>query len=158
MELLEPKDVPVTTQKGDVRTYVLSKFPATDGREIAAKYPLSNMPKIGDYGVSEETMLKLMAFVAVRQDSGQLLRLTTKALVNNHVPDWETLVRIEGGMLEYNTSFFSNGKASTFLAGIGQAARSWITSTLTDLLEQSSRQAKPRSTNSARSTRSKTRS
>lgn len=153
MELIEPKDASVTTQKDDARNYVFSKFPAVSGREIAAKYPLSNMPSVGDYGVSEDTMLKLMCYVAVRLDGGQLLPLTTKALVNNHVPDWETLVKIEGGMLEYNTSFFSNGKASIFLVGLGQAAKSWVTSTLTDLLAQSSRPAKRRSTNSKRSTR-----
>lgn len=135
MALLEPKDFTVTTQAGEERTYILSKFPAVAGREIIAKYPLSAMPKLGDYAVNEETMLKLMAYVAVPTDNGEL-PLKTRALVDNHVPDWETLARIEVGMMEYNCSFFGNGRASTFFAGIAQKAQALITKTLTDLSGQ----------------------
>src|SRR5262249_48181405 len=84
------------------------------GREIVAKYPISALPKLGDYAVSEETMLKLMSFVAV-DNNGQPLRLSTKALVNNHVPDFETLAKIEMAMFEYNCSFFRNGTLSDSL-------------------------------------------
>jgi hypothetical protein len=151
MELLEPKPVTVETHKGP-RDYVLSKFPAIAGREIVAKYPVSNLPKLGEYDVSEATMLKLMSFVAVPQDGREPLRLTTRALVDNHVPDWETLARLEAGMMEYNVSFFQNGKSFDFLASFAETLKAWITGTLTDLLAASSTQAKPRSTNSEQST------
>jgi hypothetical protein len=125
----------------DGKTYVLSKFPAVAGREIIAKYPVANMPKLGDYGVSEETMLKLMKFVAVRTEGG-LLQLTTKDLVNNHVPNWETLAKIEWEMMQYNCSFFQNGKVSTFLEGISQKLPALITQMLTDSLGQLSAKGK----------------
>lgn len=142
--MIEPKEITIETQRGESRVYVLSKFPAIQGREIIAKYPLSAMPKLGDYQVNEETMLKLMAFVAVPQEGREPLRLTTRALVDNHVPDWETLARIEFAMMEYNVSFFGNGKGSTFLEAITHKAQAFLSKTLMDLSAQSSPKEKRR--------------
>lgn len=141
--LLEPKEISVETQTGEKRTFILSKFPAVQGREIIAKYPLSAMPKVGDYAVNEETMMKLMCFVAIARD-GDLAPLTlhTRALIDNHVPDWETLARIEIAMMEYNVSFFANGKGSTFLEAIAAKAQAFLSKTLMDLSGQSSRKEK----------------
>lgn len=137
MSLLEPKPITLPTQAGEPKGYILSKFPAVAGREIVAKYPLSNMPKLGDYAVSEEVMLKLMAYVAVDTPAGPL-PLNTRALVDNHVPDWEVLARLEWAMLEYNCSFFGNGQTSDFLKNIGAKAPQWISQMLTGLSAQSS--------------------
>ena len=136
--MIQPQELTVTTQAGDERTYVLSKFPAIAGREIIAKYPMSAMPKLGDYKVNEATMLQLMAFVGVPRTSGEPLMLTTRALVDNHVPDWETLARVEMAMMEYNVSFFGNGKASTFFEAIAEKAQAFLSQTLTGLSVQSS--------------------
>ncbi len=151
--MLQPKEIKVTTQAGAELAVTLSKFPAIQGREIVAKYPLSAMPKLGDYAVNEETMLKLMAFVAVTPaGADKPLQLTTRALIDNHVPDWETLARIEVAMMEYNVSFFGNGRALGSFEGIAQRGLAWIVRTLTDSLQQSSPPGKQRSKNSARST------
>ena len=132
--MLEPKEVLI-----DSKTFVLSKFPAIQGREIVAKYPLSAMPKIGDYAVNEETMLKLMAFVAVPGVGGNgPLQLTTRALVDNHCGGWETLAKVEWAMMEYNVSFFGNGKASTFFEAIAEKAQAFLSQTLMGLSAQSS--------------------
>lgn len=135
--MIEPKEVTITTMAGIDKVFILSKFPAIAGREIVAKYPLSSMPKVGDYAVGEETMLKLMKFVGVPMDSGNPLMLTTSALVNNHVPDWETLAKIEMAMLEYNTSFFSVGKILAGFTGLETKLQALITKTLTGLSAQS---------------------
>ncbi len=141
--MLQPKPFEVETQSGERKTYILHKFPAIQGREIIAKYPVSLMPKLGDYGVNEETMLKLMAFVGVERQGGEApLMLTTRALVDNHVPDWETLARIEFAMIEYNCSFFANGKASTLSSAIAAKAQALLSQMLTDLLGPSSAKAK----------------
>jgi hypothetical protein len=145
--MIEPKEVTVKCQNGTERTFILSKFPAIQGREIVAKYPLSAIPKIGDYGVNEETMIKLMAFVGVPRDGVEPLMLTTKALIDNHVPDWECLARIEAGMLEYNCSFFGNGQGATFFEMLATKARQLITQIVMDLSVQSSAQGKPLSKN-----------
>ncbi len=142
MELLEPKDVTI-----DGITYKIGKFPAVAGREIITKYPLSNIPRVGDYAVSEEIMLKLMSYVERVLPDGGAVRLATKELVNNHVPSWETLVKLEAAALEHNCSFFQNGKSSAFLAKLGVLAQQKVTEILTGLLQTSSRRAKPRSGN-----------
>lgn len=146
--MIEPKlvEIPLPDDAG-TRSYYISKFPAIAGREIIAKYPLSAMPKLGDYAVNEETMLKMMAYVCAVGKDGNQIPLTTKALVDNHVPDWETLGRIEMEMLNYNCSFFRNGRLSSFFEGIAQKLPALITKMLTDLSEQSSAKEKQRSTN-----------
>ena len=145
--MLEPLDVTITDQKGVERTYILSKFPAIAGREIVTKYPTSNIPKLGEYQQSEEIMLKLMSYVAVPRETGEPLMLSTRALVDNHIPDWETLAKLEWRQLEYNTSFFGTGPNSDFLENIAAKAAVWISKTLTPLLQQSSPTEKPPSEN-----------
>lgn len=145
--MIQPKELTIETTAGD-KTFLLSKFPAVAGREIVAKYPLSGLPKLGDYAVNEETMLKLMAYVGVPREGTQPpLMLTTRALVDNHVPDWEALAKLEIAMLEYNCSFFGNGKTSLFFANIAQDLRGWIISMLTGLSVALSKQESPPSTN-----------
>ena len=155
MDLLDPSELTLTGYDGKERTYTLSRFPAVQGREIVAKYPMSALPKLGDYQVSEETMLKLMAFVAV-DSNGKQLRLSTRALVDNHVPDWETLAKLEMAMMEKNCSFFTNGKALSSLSGLCQTALQRIIGTLTPSSASSSPKDAPPSTNSEPSTASKT--
>lgn len=141
--MIEPKPIEI-----EGKTFILSKFPAIQGREIVAKYPLSAMPKLGDYAVNEETMLKLMAFVGVPREQPELapLMLSTRGLINNHCKSWEVLAQLEMAMLEYNCSFFGNGKGSTFLEAITQKAQQFLIKTLTDLSPPSSQKSKPRST------------
>ena len=113
--LLQPKEI--TIEDGsETRTYLISKFPAIAGRRIIANYPLSALPKLGDYSVNEATMIELMGYVAVPRENGEPMRLSTPALINNHLPSWEALAKIEGAMLEYNCSFFTvNGALQGFI-------------------------------------------
>ncbi len=101
-------------------------------------------------------MLKLMRYVGVPREGGEPLMLTTEALVNNHVPDWQTLARLELAMMDHNTSFFRDGRTLTFLTGLKGKAESKITGMLTGLLEKLSQAVEQHFTNSGPSTRSKT--
>ena len=136
MELLQPQEIEING-----KTYRISKFPATVGREIIAKYPVSNMPKIGDYQVSEEIMVKLMSFVEVIAGD-RSIRLMTRELINNHVPDWEALAQLEWEMLQYNCSFLTNGKSLSFLEKLAHLAEQKISEMLTASLGKSSVRAK----------------
>lgn len=142
--MLEPvdKDIPLST--GGTKTYVLTKFPAVAGREIVTQYPSTGIPKVAEYKQNEEVMLKLMAYVGVRMDNGDVLMLRTKELVNNHVPGFEELMRIEWAMMEYNCSFFRNGAASALFGNWSEKVQQLITKMLTGFLEQSSKKVKPR--------------
>jgi hypothetical protein len=139
-EFLEPKELEL-----DGKVFILSKFPSIAGREIMAKYPLSGMPKLGDYKVNEETMLKLMEFVQVKLDSGNLA-LKTRELVDNHTKGWEVLAKIEWSMIEYNCSFFQDGRISTFFDDFAQKLPALISKILTGCSELLSRKEKQAST------------
>lgn len=143
--MIQPKETVIKDNNGVDRTYIISKVPATDGREIFTQYLPTAAPKIGDYKQNEQLMYKLLSFVAVPMDNGVPLRLTTKALIDNHVPDWETLARLEMAMMEYNTSFLNRGSLSTALAGLEAKAPALITKMLTNFLAQLSQAAKQHS-------------
>ncbi|MGM7530630.1 hypothetical protein [Proteus mirabilis] len=148
--LIKPKEITVIDSDRQQHTFIISRLPATIGREILAKYPLSNAPKIGDYEVSKEAMLKMMAYVAVEKE-GQEIYLKTSTLIDNHVPDGEALIRLELEMLKYNTSFFGNGGSQNFLQYLlGKLSGSLppIIKTLMASLPSSSQPASPLSQNS----------
>ena len=148
--LIKPKEITVIDSDRQQHTFIISRLPATIGREILAKYPLSNAPKIGDYEVSKEAMLKVMAYVAVEKE-GQEIYLKTSTLIDNHVPDGEALIRLELEMLKYNTSFFGNGGSQNFLQYLlGKLSGSLpsIIKTLMASLPSSSQPASPLSQNS----------
>lgn len=143
--LIDPKEITINYNGEDLK-FNIGKFPATAGREIITKYPVANMPKLGDYQTSEETMLKLMSYVE-RVYPDRCQPLTSKILVNNHVPDWEVLAKLEIETINYNCSFFRNGKGLDFLKKSISLADVKITETLTALLAQLSQAKKPRSKN-----------
>ena len=135
MLLLEPKELDSMSGK----TFVVSKFPATVGREIILQYPTSAMPKLGDYATNEALMLKIMTYVGVIVDGrDEPLMLTTRQLIDNHVPDAETLMRIEWAMMSHNFAFFKNGKLSGILDQTANRFVQLIQKTLTDLSRASS--------------------
>jgi hypothetical protein len=152
-ELLQAQDFECPLPGGGSKTFILSKFPAIVGREIIAKYPLSGMPKLGDYSVNEETMFKLMNHVAIRGANGEPIRLSTRDLIDNHCESWEVLARVEFEMLKLNCSFFADGRASRFLEGFAQKALASVTKMLMGSLEQLSSLEKQRSKNSEKTTR-----
>ena len=140
--MIEPKEVTVKTQTGDERIYTIHKFPAMAGREIITQYPVTAAPKIGDYKANQEMMLKLMAYVTVMAGD-QPMPLGSQAAIDNHVPDWQTLMKLEKEVLEYNCSFFAQGKLLVFLEGLAAQALPSIIKTLTDSLQQSLQVDKP---------------
>ena len=152
--LINPKEVNIEYE-GENLVFNISKFPATVGREIISKYPTANMPKVGDYKVSEETMLKLMSYVErVYNENGdiRLQALTSKALVDNHIPSWEVLTKIEMLMIEYNCSFFKDGKVLNFLNKLKHLAEPKNIETLTVSLVKLYQAVEPHLKNSKQST------
>lgn len=146
-DLIKPKEIEVQDSDGGVKTFVISKIPAVDARKVLAMYPVANMPKVGDYAVSEEAMFLMMKYVAV-QIGEKTVTMTTRSLVDNHVTDGEQLVRLELAMLQYNSSFFHQGATSSFFESIIKKYLPSIIQTLMDSLQQSSAQGTRRSRNS----------
>lgn len=147
MELIKPKEVTLKNSDGVEKTFTISKIPAVDARKVLAMYPVANMPKVGDYAVSEEAMYLLLKYVAVEID-GRYQMLTSRALIDNHVTDGEQLVRLELAMLQYNTSFFQHGGNSDFFAVIVRKYLPLVIQTVMDSLPQSLRRGTLPSQNS----------
>lgn len=149
-ELISPKDftplkkdgTPHQDAHGNPCVFILSNFPAVQGREIITKYPTAALPKIGDYAVSEDVMVKLMNYVAVRTPAGEL-RLSTTQLINNHCPDWEVLAKVEMAMMEKNCSFFRDGRSWDFLENVARIFSKKFSETLISLSERLSQPEKP---------------
>lgn len=146
-DLLNPKTVFVEDRQGQKHGYIVGQFPAIAGREIAAKYPtsiaaLAKQWEENQYGENEKIMLKALSYVDKIHGDGSTVRLTTAALVDNHVPDAECLMRLEKELLEHNFSFFRKFTSSISSGGMLQNFVRLITSTLTHSLQQSSQQGK----------------
>ena len=135
--MLKPKEVEIKDMDGNAHKYVISRLNAILGREIIAKYPLSSMPKLGDYEVNQETMLKLIGHTAKVLPDGQQIQLTTQALINNHVPDGETLLKLEYEMLSYNYSFLDKGSLSKLKSSLTKTLPDIAQKILTQSLRQS---------------------
>ena len=145
-DLINPKELELEFE-GEKYKFNISKLPATVGREIISKYPISNVPKLGDYQVSEETMLKLISYTERVYDD-RVQPLTSKALIDNHVPNWEILIKLEAYMLDYNCSFFDIGKVLNSLKEWKDLAQPKNIKTLMDSLVQLSQAAEQVSKNS----------
>lgn len=136
-ELIDPTELVLTGKDGVERTYVISTLPYPVGRKVAALYPTANMPKVGDYNVSQEVMLDLFKFIAIRQEGADDLRLTTIQLISNHVPDTMTGLKLEAHMLAKNFDFFGQGGISKFLSTFLEKRLPELIRTLTPLLPPS---------------------
>ena len=114
-DLIAPKEVEIEDRNGEKRVYIFSQPPYFDAREITSQWVSGAIPKVGDYRLNEEMAKKLFSYVAAIDKDGKQIRLTTKALVENHVPDLITGGRIELGMIEYILGFSVLGQVSAFL-------------------------------------------
>ena len=92
-KLLQPKEVEIELPEGGTKTFIISKFPAIAGREIITQYPLSAMPKLGDYKTNEALMLKIMGYVGIETEAGYV-PFITEAAINNHILSFETLMKL----------------------------------------------------------------
>lgn len=145
-KLIKPEPLIIKCDDGKERKYILSNFPAVDGREIVSKYVAANMPKVGDYAEGEKIMMKLMSYVAV-ETGGVQIRLSTKDLINNHCPGFEELMQIEMAMMEKNCSFFRDGRSLDFFESLTQMVARKFSEMLMLSSEQLSPTTKPISTN-----------
>lgn len=132
--MIKPKEIKIKTLDGEEKKYVIHRFDCITGRELLTQYPITGAPKIGKYEDNKTLMLTLMSFVQVVLSDGTKLALDSETLINNHVPDAETLLKIEYETFKYNYSFFRSGDVFGVLAQLVSAVKgSNNTPTLTDL-------------------------
>ena len=147
IELIQPKLIELENADGISKTFVISKLPYSVGREVLSQFVPTGMPKVGDYPANHELMLKMMKFISVIKEDGNEQRLTTPALVDNHVDDFKQGVLLERAMLEYNLGFFGQGNLSTFLEELKAMLPKLISEMLTAYKAQLSQAEGQRSMN-----------
>ena len=142
IELIQPKEI-----ESESGTFIISKLPATVGREVLLRYPLNNIPKLMSYLDSEKEMLLLMSYVEKKLEN-RSIRLDSKVMIDQHITGggWE-LLKLEWAMMEYNFSFLDRGGLKSqwkmFLNQLGDSS----TKMLTRLLDSLSQRKPPHSTN-----------
>lgn len=137
MELIKPLEIKIKDIDGIEQTFIISRLNAMLGREVIAKYPLSSMPKIGDYETNKDTMLKLISHTQKVLSDGTKITLNSEALINNHITDGETLMKLEYEMLKYNISFLANGSIQKLVQRIKEALPNIATRILNQSLQSS---------------------
>lgn len=135
--MIESKEFPLKLEDGSEKTYILHKFSCIEGREILTQYPVTGMPKLGSYEENQKLMFRVLAKVSIRLSDDSELYLSNRSLIENHIPDAETLLKIEFEMFKYNFNFFCSGDVFEVLK-ILTAQLLNNTQTSTDLSEQSS--------------------
>lgn len=154
------KEVTLTTEDGESKTYALYRLPyygpeengMGGGRELVTQFVPTAAPKIGDYKSNSRLSQIMFKHIAVIDEQGKELFLTTPSLVNNHVPDFKTAITLEKEMMQHNAFFLSDEKLSAGLNALGQMFQQLTLKTLTELAQQSSAPAKQPSMNSEPST------
>lgn len=151
--MINPKPLSLVDQAGTERQYILGQIPyLAGGREVCSQYISTAAPKIGDYEKNQALAEIMFSHIAVVQDNGTELILTTKELVNNHVPDFVTGIRLEEAMLEHNVGFSVIGKILEYRDQWRENLPGLITRILTILRESLPTPDNAPSTNSEPST------
>lgn len=125
--MIDPKNVEITDMGGTIRKYRIGKIPyLSGGREVASQFVTSASPKIGNYKTNENLSRIMFANTAVILENGRELKLVTDELVNNHVPDFWTGVKLEQQILEHNLGFSVAGKVLEFQQTLTEELPGWI--------------------------------
>ena len=113
MALNEPKEITLTDLNGKERRYLVGKIPyMAGGREISVDY-ISSAQK-GNYKRNQELAAMMFGHVCAFSDDGEEIPLKTAALIDNHVPDIPTGLKIEMAVAEHNMGFSVAGKIRDF--------------------------------------------
>lgn len=130
--LLQPKLIEINGYK-----FIISKMPCTVAQEVIVKLPAGFLPMINNFAQSQEMAFKMLSYCErVYEDGRSNAPLISKEIIDNHVPDFDTLIKLETACINYNFDFFENGKAWNFLNKGLCLAESKLSGILTDLLDK----------------------
>ena len=142
MSLIKPLDITISDIDGIERNYRISRFPAVVGLEIIAKVPSNILTLSKQLPNLKELVLQMCKYIAVdvpTDDGGtHEITLSTQALIDNHVPDGQTLLRLLFELMRHNTSFFGRADQSIldYLMGRLAALYPKVIPMLTQLSQQ----------------------
>lgn len=130
--LLEPKTVEINGYK-----FIISKMPCTVAQEVIFKLPTGLIPLLSNFSQTEEVAFKMLSYCErVYEDGQPNIKLISKTIIDNHVPDFDTLIKLEQECLQYNYDFFNDGRVLDFLNKGLSHVESRASGMLTDLLDK----------------------
>lgn len=130
--LLEPKEIEINGIK-----FIISKMPCTVAQEVIFNMPAGLIPVISEFKRTEEQAFKMLKYCErIYLDGRPNVPLISKEIINNHIPNFDTLIKLEYECLKYNFDFFGNGSALTFFNQAASLVKSNISEILTDLLDK----------------------
>lgn len=130
--LLDPKTVEINGYK-----FVISKMPCTVAQEVIFKLPTGLVPLLSNFSQAEDMAFKMLSYCErIYEDGRPNVGLISKEIIDNHVPDFDTLVKLETECINYNYDFFGNGKLLDFLNKGVCLVESKASGILTDLLDK----------------------
>lgn len=130
--LLQPKEVEINGFK-----FIISKMPCTVAQKVLCQLPSGIIPLISSFSKSEEQLFKMLSYCErVYTDGRANVPLVSKTIIDNHVPNFDTLYKLEWEALQYNFDFFEQGKLLNFLNEGLSLAESKASEILTDLLDK----------------------
>lgn len=130
--LLEPKAVEINGYK-----FIISKMPCTVAQEVIFKLPTGLIPLLSNFTQTEDMAFKMLSYCErVYTDGQPNVKLISKEIIDNHVPDFQTLIKLEQECLQYNYDFFNDGRVLDFLNKGLSHAESRVSGILTDLLDK----------------------
>ena len=129
--LLKPKEVEIKGSK-----FIISQMPCTVAQEVAFKLPPGLIPIVGNFTQAEDMYIKMLSYCERVYDDGSHVKLISKDIIDNNLPDFETLLLLEKEVIEYNFGFFDTDKLLTLLNGLLSRAESKVSGILTDLLDK----------------------
>jgi len=128
--LLEPKEVDINGHK-----FIISKMPCTVAQSVLFNIPTGLIPVISEFKRTEEQAFKMLAYCErVYTDGRANVPLISKQIIDNHVPDFDTLIKLEYECLNYNFDFFTRERVLTLLNQALSHAESRVSGILTDFL------------------------
>jgi|ERR1043165_1266832 hypothetical protein len=133
------------------KTFVLSKVPVIQMREVAAMYAIAFVKKLEDYEKNQAAMYKLLSYAGV-EAGGSLIMLSNEKLINSHVNSLKMLLELEIMMLDHSIPDFQLGRIWNSLKDTALSFHQKVTETLMALSAQLSMPAKPHSKSSEPST------
>ena len=147
--LLQPKTIEINGYK-----FIISKMPCTVAQEVLCQLPTGFIPVVSQFAKSEEQLFKMLSYCErVYTDGRANVPLISKTIIDNHVPDFNTLTKLEWQALQYNYDFFANGKFLNFLNEGISLAELKTSAILTGLLDKLLQAGVQLFTNSEQSTR-----
>ena len=129
--LLKPKSIEVKGCK-----FIISQMPCTVAQEVAFKLPPGLIPIMGNFTQAEDMYIKMLSYCERVYDDGRSVKLISKDVIDNNLPDFETLLLLEKEVIESNYGFFDTGKLLTLLNGLLSHVESRVSGILTDLLDK----------------------